>query len=112
MSIPIQSGRSGALQPDSRQIRWASRLRDSQHDRDGAVIADILVSHAPVEVIVAGRSIHGLLVLVAIAGALAAAGLPAAVVVGNDVVTGIHRVVTRADPGDGRGRRASRTGMG
>src|SRR6202035_447681 len=92
--------------------RGASFFRDSQDDGHRAVIVRVGVGHAPVEVVVARRPVRGLLALVAVALAVAAAGLPATVVVGNDVVAAVAGVVAGADPGDGRGRGARRTGAG
>jgi len=65
------------------------------------VIVRVGVRHAPVEVVVARRPVYRLLALVTIALAVAAAGLPATVVVGDDVIAAVAGVVARADPGDG-----------
>src|SRR5205823_9667491 len=89
-----------------------SFLRDPQDDGHRAVIVRVGVGHAPVEVVVARRPVHRLLALVTVALAVAAAGFPATVVVGDDVVAAVAGVVARADPGDGRGGGARWTGAG
>src|SRR5256885_16982309 len=89
-----------------------SFLRDPQDDGHRAVIVRVGVGHAPVEVVVTRRPVHRLLALVTVALAVAAAGFPATVVVGDDVVAAVGGGVARADPGDGRGGGARWTGAG
>src|SRR4029077_8435111 len=88
----------------------ASLLRDSEDDRHRTMVVRVVVGHAPVEVVVARGTVRRLLALVAVALAVAAAGLAATVVVGNDVVAPVAGVVTGPDPGDGRGRRPGGAG--
>src|SRR5256885_5347175 len=89
-----------------------SFLRDPQDDGHRAVIVRVGVGHAPVEVVVTRRPVHRLLALVTVALAVAAAGFPATVVVGDDVIAAVAGVVAGADPGDGRAGGAPRAGAG
>src|SRR5207237_9287739 len=89
-----------------------SFFRDPQDDGHSAVVVGVGVGHAPVEVVVARRPVHRLLALVTVALAVAAAGFPATVVVGDDVIAAVAGGVAGGDPGDGRAGGARRTGAG
>src|SRR6202023_1006741 len=109
---PARPTRALRARRRGRPGREASFFRDSQDDGHRAVIVRVGVGHAPVEVVVARRPVRRLLALVTVALAVAAAGLPATVVVGEDVIAAVTGVVAGADPGDGRGGSARRTGTG
>src|SRR5256884_2953927 len=91
---------------------WPSFFRDPQDDGHRAVVVGVGVGHAPVEVVVARRPVHRLLALVTVALAVAAAGFPATVVVGDDVIAAIAGVVAGAGPGGGRAGGGPRAGAG
>src|SRR5204863_8084388 len=92
-------------------MRRAS-LRYADNARRGAVIGNpYLTTRAPVVVIRFVGHIQRLVVFVAIAQAAAALALTTAVVVGDDVVMPVGRIVTGPDPGDGRGLGARRAAV-
>src|ERR1700676_2243653 len=66
------------------------------------------ISGTPVVIVGLAGLKQGCIAFVAIAEASAAGALAAAVVIGNDVVLAVTRVVTGADPGDGRHVRTRR----
>src|SRR5690606_30094256 len=70
----------------------------------------VLVRHAPVHVIVQEELVTRTLSGLRVALAAATRGLAAAVVVADQVVLAIMRVMASANPRDGRGRRARRAG--
>src|SRR5262245_1099250 len=81
---------------------------DAENRGDRAVIGDALCALTPVRVVVLGRYVHGLLALVAVAEAVAAAALTAAVVVRDDVILAVARIRAGADPGESRDLGAGR----
>src|SRR5207302_54355 len=87
-------------------------LRYADDARRGAVIGNPhLTARAPVVVIRFEGHVERLVVFVAIAQAAAALALTTAVVVGDDVVMPVGRIVTGPDPGDGRGLGARRAAV-
>src|SRR5438045_2541697 len=87
-------------------------LRYADDARGGAVIGNPhLTARAPIVVIRFVGHIQRLVVFVAIAQAAAALALTTAVVVGDDVVMPVGRIVTGPDPGDGRGLGARRAAV-
>src|SRR5215467_10895613 len=89
-----------------------SFLGDPEDYRHRTVIVDVGIRHAPVEIVVARGPVDRLLTLVPGAVTGAAVALPAAVVVRHDIVAAVGGVMTRPDPGDGRGRRSGWAGGG
>src|ERR1700730_16908909 len=71
-----------------------------------------LTACAPVVIVGGKRHVQRLVVLVSIAQAASATRLTAAVVIGNDVIAAVSRVVAGADPGDCRRLRPRRAAVG
>src|SRR5690242_2053230 len=92
--------------------RRASFFGDAQDHRHRAVVVGLGVGHAPVDVVVTREPIHRLLVFITLAETITAAHLSAAVIVGNNVIASVGRIVAGANPGNGRGLCAGRTGRG
>lgn len=65
-------------------------------------------AYAPVDVVVLGRVIGGLVSLVAVAETPPTFSLSATVIVGNDIALAVRRVFARTNPGDRRGFSARR----
>ena len=75
---------------------------DTQNDGSSAMInRTVLHAYTPVDVIIGKGAVRGSISHVVVAQAAAARGLAAAVVVGNDVVQVVRRVLAGADPGHG-----------
>src|SRR5205807_7490 len=87
-------------------------LRYADSARRGAVVGNPnLTAGTPVVVVRLEGHIQRLVAFVAVAQTAAALALAAAVVVGNDVVVPIARIVTGPDPRDGRGLGAGRAAV-
>ena len=79
-----------------------SHLFDSYtyNNSGGTIVNGALSAQTPVEVVALGRYVHGAIAFIAITQAITARGLPAAVVVGNDVLFTIAWVFAGSNPGD------------
>ena len=74
--------------------------RKPDNDRRGAMVNGTLGTQTPVDVIALGRVVHRPVALVGITHAVTATGLAATVVIGDNVVFAICRIVTCTNPGD------------
>src|SRR3989442_4799458 len=91
-----------------------ARLRPGRHTEDDghrAVHRPALGAETPQQVVVLHGEVEGPLALGARAPAAHAERLPAAVVVGDDVVLPVAGIATGADPGEGRHLGARRAGV-
>ena len=73
-------------------------LGDADRRRHSAVVHAARVGHAPVDVVMHAHAIARPLTLVKIAQAASASGSTTAIVVANQIILAIERVVTGTDP--------------